>query len=483
MAYIAKKGGWQPNQVPEGPIELIWAHPLSYGLVGFWPLNASLVDLVAGNNLAVNANGNFAVGAVGTALSRAVTTDAGNMAIIAPFTGSGAFSAFAQFSTRSVTGNFTNYLCRFGGTTGGTEFTLAVIGGKLVFNEPFVTSNAATFNDGAVHGWGLTKPAGATQLGVNLFGDGALLPVTTGGSTQTINFASTNPLSVGVNPSLAGSGFVGTISGLRFYSRVLTPAEMQWLAAEPWIMVRPRSPRRIYSLPPASGVSGSAAITEAADTIAAVGALIVAGTAAANEAADVVTGVGAEGVTGTAAVAEASDIVAATGAQAVAGTAAVSEAADAVSATGAESVAGSAAISESADAVSATGSAGGGGVAAIVEPADAVSASGGQSVTGSGTVTEAADVVSATGAQAVAGTAAVAESIDQVAGAGAQGVSGTAAIVESPDSVIATGTAGSPAVLVGDPAYVVGLGPRSFTVRLASRRFAATLGPRSFTVH
>ena len=355
---------------------------------------------------------------------------------------------------------------------GGTAGTWAM---RCYATSSLFSSGIAGLNDGRWHLLFGLRSGSSHSFGADMTRAGAL-------ANGTAAYPASQALTFGKQGPYAGNSSVPLAMVAFWGNRFLTLAEQISLARNPWQLFEAPASRRAYSIP-ASGVSGSAAITEVSDTVSAVGALIVAGTAAANEAADVVAGVGAESVTGTAAIAEsadvvsgtgaagdvgtaaiteASDIVSGTGAQSVAGTAAISESADAVSATGAESVAGSAAISESADLVNATGSTGGGGVAAIVEPADAVAGNGSQSVAGTGAIAEAADVVTA---------------------AGTQGVTGSAAIAEAADTVVAIGTAGTGPILVADPAYIVRLKARAFTASLRPRPFTVRLVSRHFTVH
>ncbi|HTK34541.1 MAG TPA: SGNH/GDSL hydrolase family protein [Caulobacteraceae bacterium] len=107
-----------------------------------------------------------------------------------------------------------------------------------------------------------------------------------------------------------------------------------------------------------TGVAGSAAITEAADTLAAVGAVAVKGQASVSEAPDTLsaTGVGpGSGITGSASITEADDTTSAAAAVKVAGAASASEASDTVTAAASALVKAAASITEAADTVTATG--------------------------------------------------------------------------------------------------------------------------------
>lgn len=182
---------------------------------------------------------------------------------------------------------------------------------------------------------------------------------------------------------------------------------------------------RIYSFPAAAGgtVTGTASITEAADTVASAGAVAVTGASAVTEGADTASGSGAVAVSGSSAITEGADTAASAGSVAVVGSSSITEGADAVAASGAVAVAGSANITESADTVAASGTVASGPVGAAL-------------------ITEANDTASAAGTVAVAGAAAISEAADTAASAGAVAVVGTAAITEGDDALDASGTNG-----------------------------------------
>ena len=222
----------------------------------------------------------------------------------------------------------------------------------------------------------------------------------------------------------------GTTSLQLVYHRKLGPSEQRALSANPWQVFHRR--RRAYSIPTSSGAAGTAAITEASDTVSATGNIAIPGTAS---------------------ITEASDTVAATGALAIAGTAAITEGSDTVSATGALSVTGTAAITESDDTVSATGA---------------------LSVTGSATITEQPDATAATGGITLSGAASIFEGGDIVVASGALALPGTASITEASDSVAGTGSVPTQ-VIQGSPQWTIS---RSFTRTFTIRRSV----PRNFTL-
>lgn len=191
------------------------------------------------------------------------------------------------------------------------------------------------------------------------------------------------------------------------------------------------------------GVSGSAAITESADTAAGVGTDKVSGTAAITEGTDTAAGVGAVAVSGTAAIAEGIDTAAGVGVVAVSGAAAITEGLDTGSGIGTVAVSGTAAILEGQDIVAGIGGDAVSGTVGITEGIDTASGVGVSGAGGFASITEGTDTAAGTGVVAVTGSAAILEGADTVLGSGAVESDGAAAITESADTVSASGTAAS----------------------------------------
>lgn len=238
-------------------------------------------------------------------------------------------------------------------------------------------------------------------------------------------------------PMLPGNGNLLDRSGNQ---RVLTPylsgiidgmpAPMRW------------SPRPIIiSAPAAAGSAsvGSAAITEADDTVSATGTLPIVGTAGISEAADTVASAGKLALDGTAAITEANDTVASTGVLPIVGSASITEAADTVTSTGTLPIVGTAGITEAADTLTSAGTLPIVGQAAITEGADTSAATGVLPIIGAASITEAADTLTATGGNGLTGQLAVTEADDAVSAAGVLPIVGSAGITESADTLSATG--------------------------------------------
>jgi hypothetical protein len=126
------------------------------------------------------------------------------------------------------------------------------------------------------------------------------------------------------------------------------------------------------------------------------------------------------------------------------GSASLTEGADTLSATGALEIAGSASITEGADTLSATGAVAIVGTASLTEGADTLSATGALAIAGADASTEAPDTLTATGALAIQGSASLTEDADTLVAegsvAGLSPITGEAALTEDPDTLVATAT-------------------------------------------
>jgi len=282
-----------------------------------------------------------------------------------------------------------------------------------------------------------------TAAGINLYEGTKLIAPSSANGTPVYDTTSTGNLILGgVSDASATSPFIGDIYLSAIWDRALPAGQLGPFGGNPWQLYWKR--RRTYSIASSSsGATGTAAITEGADTVSATGGIAIAGAAAITEGADTVAATGGLSVSGSASITEAADTVAATGATGNVGSASITEGADTAAATGSLSVSGSASITESADTVSASGSLSVAGSAAITESADTVSATGSAASANSGSaaITEGSDTASATGSLSVSGSASIAESGDIVVATGALSVSGSASITEGADTVAASGYA------------------------------------------
>ena len=174
-----------------------------------------------------------------------------------------------------------------------------------------------------------------------------------------------------------------------------------------------------------SPVTGSVAVTEAQDTLAATGKVLVSGHVAVTEAQDSFAATGTVLVSGHVAVTEAQDNFAATGKVLVSGHVAVTEAQDNFAATGKVLVSGQIAVTETQDSLAASASVFTGGSAALQEIQDALAATGTVLVSGAAVLQEIQDSLAAQGTAAqptLTGSIAITEAQDNFAAIGNNGL-------------------------------------------------------------
>lgn len=238
--------------------------------------------------------------------------------------------------------------------------------------------------------------------------------------------------------------------------------------------------------------TGSGALAEGADTFAAAGAVITSGAVAAVEGADQAAATGSVRTTGALAAVEGTDTLAAAGAVATLGALAVTEGADTFVASGASGVSGSAAVVEAADALAAAGTVRNVGAVTLAEAADTLAAAGVVRVVGTLAVVEGADVLLASGASGVTGAMAVTEGADQVAASGTIRNAGAVALVEGADVLLAAGSAavlGALAAVEGPDVIAIIAGAtqmptdRVFALPAEVRQWSATTENRYWIAH
>lgn len=199
-----------------------------------------------------------------------------------------------------------------------------------------------------------------------------------------------------------------------------------------------------------SGITGTAAVTQAADTSAASGQLGYTGTSAVTQAANTssATGTVAGPVTGTAAPSQASQMASAAGQLGYSGTAAPSQAAHTSTATGKLGYSGTSAVSQANQTSVASGQLGYSGTATPTQAANTASASGiftaGGAIAGSAAVTQANQTAAATGKLGYSGTTAVSQASQTATANGKLGYTGTSTATQAANSAAATGTVTAP---------------------------------------
>lgn len=330
-----------------------------------------------------------------------------------------------------------------------------------------------------------TYDASSTANVPTIYINGRLATVTTvTAPVGTANTGNSGTLSIG-NRSTAGVDWNGAIDDSAWWTGIiLTAAEAralyqgadprtirpQYLAeylifseARPYSAVKstqptvtgtkPRADRLVVAqgrvLPfaqvPASGVNGTASITEASDTAAAVGALALAAAAGITEASDTVASTATLAIAGAASITEAGDTTSSTSTLAIAAALAATEAGDTSSATGAISLSAVASVTEASDTSAATAALAIVANASITEAGDTISATGVGVVTTTGTasITEADDTAASVATLKIAGASAVTEAGDTSSAAAALAIKGQLAANDNDDTVSATGVTGT----------------------------------------
>jgi hypothetical protein len=364
--------------------------------------------------------------------------------------------------------SFTNWI-QANSTTGDNAFTLPNVptAGALGIALAYMAgSNTVAAPTG---GW--------TKLYQQNTNGAHVLSYKVGSVPQSFAYSSLNSASIGIGVAIEEVAGGGGISG----SASITEGADTAAALATLAIAGAGAPTEGPDTIAATGglaLSGAAAITEGADTAAGTGALAISSTGAATEGADTATAVGAVALSGAASITEGADTAVATGALPITGGATIPEGADTASATGALAIVGTATATEDGDTLAASGSlaaAPGTGSVSAVEGADTVSAAGTLALAGSAAATEGADAAAATGALSIAGAGAgaLAEGADTAAAAGQIAIVGGLDTTEGADTVSAVGVSVVPA----GPRPATGSRPTS-TDYYAGRRPALAYGRR-----
>lgn len=276
-------------------------------------------------------------------------------------------------------------------------------------------------------------------------GSTVLAASTSGGAFQTVSssITSTSP----TNSSVIGFSFVNTSANKATWDGAII--QVQWVRTRNkggdslGCRVYEGSITGDYTIA-AIETSGSGAITEAVDTVAASGDIPISGDGAVTESADMAAGTGDIPISGDGAVAELADAVSGSGTvedQAITGDGAVVEASDTVAGTGDVPISGASAVAEVVDAVAGLGDIPISSTGAITEGPDTLAAVGDIPISGSGATTEAVDLVAgvASFGGETSGDGAVSEAADAVAGLGTVPISSSAAITETADTTTGLG--------------------------------------------
>ncbi len=148
-------------------------------------------------------------------------------------------------------------------------------------------------------------------------------------------------------------------------------------------------------------------------------------------------------ITGSAALTQGADTASAAGTVAIAGDASTTQGADALAAAGTVALAGAADVTQGADTLSAAGTVAIAGDASITQGADTLSATGGvPGLSGDASITQGADTLAAAGTVAIAGAAALTQAANTPAAAGTVAIVGAAALTQGANTLAAAGALG-----------------------------------------
>lgn len=418
---------WRRQQ-PLGRVEVDWGSPLSQGLLRLWnfaqPLSVS--ELVKGPadytvvNTITPESTHFGLGLLKAVNSYATTNDDYRTEIGSQLTWFLDFEMASAANNSFILGN-----CQANGA--GYNSGLYVSGtGKPIL---FVRNTSGT----GVAATGSTTLAADIRYQMVGTYDGANIRIYLNGlleatQAQTGNVQQTD-YDTGLNRYNNASLMVVRYVLGGVAKRVWSPGDVLDYRRNPWQQLKQRHLRVFF--PAGTGITGTVAATEEADTLAASGQVLVSGTVAATEANDTLAASGSVIVTGTVAATESADTMAATGAVLVSGTVAATEANDTLAASGIVSsgIEGTVTATEANDTLAATGGVLIAGTLAATEENDTLAASGELvlPITGTVAATEENDVLAASGLvlEIIVGTVAATEANDTMAAVGSNGVTGT----------------------------------------------------------
>jgi hypothetical protein len=330
--------------------------PLNLGLVGHWTMDAETINGTRMLDLSgrdrhgqLFASPPIVPGRVGQALSFNGTTQYAYLMTspLAPFT----VSAWALSASDAIVSAWDINFC--------FDFLLLTTDFYALDNTTPPGSIRHATNATSLPGWHLYTGTIDASNNTYLYIDG--VPGANGGVAfaNTASFSGTHvTAALGTRQGPVWSN--ETVDDVRIYNRALTPAEVWRLYNNPTRERVPYQTRgRLKAGTGLSAITGTLAVTEAADTIAAVGRVAVGGTLAVTEANDTINAAGAVRVAGTLAASEQADTLAATGTVtspgAITGTLSALQAVQTLIATGQIRVIGGLNVTQAAQTLAATG--------------------------------------------------------------------------------------------------------------------------------
>lgn len=289
--------GLMPQRAPVGRVALNLNHPLGFGLIGAWPLDASGIDLTGLSPPAVSSGSpGLFNGPRGPALSfNGSTSQYFTLAPSSPvmtklfdFTISYWINTTSTAATSQLfTLQNNNPLIYFGIGTGYNGGAAGALYFLIRDNNAQISGpnqSAALVNDGNWHNIVVTLNTENTSGAVaNLYIDGVPAGGPYGSSNGGVTVAGS-----GIVAQIGSqvTGFTGSVADLKIWNRYLSPGAVQALYVKPYDMFRP-----LLQRPFGAGVTSNALAGTAAVVTSASGALKGAG-AAAGTAAVVTSGSG-----------------------------------------------------------------------------------------------------------------------------------------------------------------------------------------------
>jgi hypothetical protein len=217
---------WGRTKPPPG-VAVDRGHPLGSRLFGCWLFNEqagkAAVNLGTGPMTAVTGSLAWAGGA--SSWDGSKTAYAG-LSTWTPPASASVFVRFKQtsFSNRAIVGDRDNSNIFLYLDSGRTDVS-AYVGGTNLTSGP-----GRTIVNGRWYTVAITASVGGPCA---LYQDGTLTAAGTGGSFATTEFR------IGVSTNSFWGGFLGLIDCVHLYHRTLSAAEIAWLHAEPYAMLRP----------------------------------------------------------------------------------------------------------------------------------------------------------------------------------------------------------------------------------------------------
>ncbi len=464
---------WRKQKPPLGA-QVNWAHPLARSLVFCCnPQIAATKDLVIGaapTTAGVASYQSVGGGSIRTATNGDYVSYPLTIPADTPVT------VFTLLQVDNIADGLRKRWVRLNNATNGTTFAaeVAVTTNRV---DASMQYPAATF---PITSGGASIPASKTPIShVLTWQPNALQSYINGKfdveqTSGVTNSLVTDTITLGSNGTTLP--LTGNLIMCAVWKRALSVDEIRQLYAEPYAFIQPPQPyRRFFGPTLASGVTGSASITQAENTVSAAGTVAITGAASITQAANTVSVAGTVDITATASITQADSIVSSTGTVAIVGSAAITQADGTVSSAGAVAIVGDSALTQAANTVSAIGAVAITGAASITQASNTVTAEATSGSIAEANITQAGNTLSAAGAVAITGAASLTQT-GTVAAAGTVLISAAAAITQAANTVSAAGYSGDQLreIIVGT---VVSLNPTRSVLSLDPVRTVRAIVP------